>query len=125
MSTLISESLTPIIVALIGAGLLGFVRDGIRGFRARKAAGSPTARETLAVGVADASLLVVAKARDELEEDNARLRVSIVEERNRHAEDRAQWAREKAALRGEIDSLEAKLRGLLDEVTALRSRTSV
>lgn len=120
-----TTALTNIAVALIAAGLLNYARDAFKAFRARKVAGTPEAREALHVATADQSLIVVARARDELVEDNVRLRLTISEERTRHAEDRAQWARDKAILRGEIDSLEAKLRGLLDEVTALRTRTSV
>lgn len=118
------EAVTTIVVALISGGLLSYGKDAVKGYRARKDAATPEAREALAVGVADKSLLVVAKARDELEEDNARLRVTIVEERNRHAEDRAQWVAEKARLRAEIDALEGKLRALLSEVEDLRHRTS-
>lgn len=119
-----TTAVTTVITALIGAGVLTYVRDAVRAIRARRTAATPEAREALHVATADQSLLVVAKARDELVEDNTRLRVTIAEERTRHAEDRAQWAREKAHLRAEIDSLEAKLRGLLDEVTALRTRTT-
>ena len=118
------EAATTVVVALIGAGVLSYLRDFAKGWRSRKEARTPEAREALAVGVADKSLLVVAKARDELEEDNARLRVTIVEERNRHAEDRAQWVAEKSRLRAEIDALEGKLRALLSEVEDLRHRTS-
>lgn len=111
-----TEALTQVTVAVVAAGGLTLAREAVKARRARQAATTP-------VAVADSSLLVVAKARDELEEDNVRLRVLIGEERTRHAEDRAVWAKEKAALRAEIDTLEAKLRMLLEEVAALRTRT--
>jgi len=123
MST--TASVTAIVVALLGAGILTFLRDGLKALRLRRRAATPAGRDALYLETADKSLLVVAKARDELGEDNARLRLSIVEERSRHAEDRAQWARDKAVLRGEIDALEGKLRALLNEVSALRTRTIV
>lgn len=119
-----TTAVTSIITALIAAGILTYVRDAYRAFRARRIAATPAAREALHVATADQSLLVVAKARDELVEDNTRLRVMLAEERTRSAEDRARAEREKALMRAEIDSLEAKLRGLLDEVTALRTRTT-
>lgn len=118
-----TAAVTNVVVALIGAGLLSYGRDSLRAWKARRDQRLPSARDAISVREADASLLVVAKARDELEEDNRRLRVTISEERHRHAEDRATWAQEKSVLRGEIDALEAKLRALLAEVTALRTKT--
>lgn len=118
-----TASITAIVVAALGAGLLSYLRDAFKVWRNRSKAATPAGRDAIYVETADKSLLVVAKARDELGEDNARLRLSIVEERSRHAEDRAQWATEKRELRAEIDSLESKLRALLNEVSALRTRT--
>ncbi len=115
-------SITAVVVALIAAGLLNYVRDAVKAIRARRAASTPEARDALHVTAADQSLLVVVKARDELADDNERLRTTITEERARHAEDRATWAAEKLELRQEIDDLESKLRALLDEVTSLRER---
>lgn len=123
MST--GETVSTVLVALIGAGLLNFARDGIKALVAGRRARTPEARESYTVAAADESLLVVAKARDELEKDNARLRAERTEEDRRHAVDRETWALEKVQLRSEIDALEVKLRGLLDEFTALKSRHAV
>lgn len=113
---------TQIIVALIAAGLLSYIRDAIKTWRDARKANTPSARDAATVAEVDASLVVVAKARDELEEDNRRLRLTISEERARHAEDRDRWDREKRALREEIDGLEHRLRALLAEVEQLRHR---
>lgn len=114
-----TEAITTIVVALIGAGILNWVRDA---YLARKAGkNTPSAKNIAEV---DASLVVVAKARDELQQDNTRLRQELAEERASHNEDRDRWAYEKARLRDEIDQLEAKLRGLLREVEELRTRTA-
>lgn len=113
-----------ITVALIAGGLLSWARDLVKTWRAARDRRQPSARDAATIAEVDASLVVVAKARDELEEDNRRIRLTLSEERHAHAEDRARWEREKALLRGEIDALESKLRGLLAEVEALRSRTT-
>lgn len=113
-----TEAITTIIVALIGAGVLNWARDAWRAHRAAKS----LPRAGAAIAEVDASLVVVAKARDELEEDNRRLRLTLSEERQAHEKDRSRWDREKTQLRSEIDALETKLRGLLAEVEALRSR---
>jgi len=119
-----TTAITSILVALIGAGLLSYTRDAYRAFRSRSAASTPEAREALHVATADQSLIVVARARDELAEDNALLRAALSEERSSAARERAEWAVERRAMRDEIDALEAKLRGLLDEVSALKRRHS-
>ena len=119
-----TTAVTSIITALIAAGLLSYIKDAIRAYRARRIAATPEARDALHVATADQSLLVVAKARDELEEDNRRLRVTLGEERARHDVERNEWYSEKRQMRAEIDELEAKLRGLLREVEQLRTRHS-
>lgn len=117
-----TSAVTDILTALITGGLLSFARDAWRAWKTRQHAHSPEGMESARVASANDSLLVVVKARDELEEDNRRLRETITEERARAAEDRAQAALEKSAMRAEIDSLEAKLRAMLTEVEALKNR---
>lgn len=114
--------ITSILVALIAAGLLSYVRDAIKAIRHRRYAASPEGIASANVAAADGSLLVVVKARDELEADNARLRLELTETRARYTEDRNHWGAEKAEMRGEIDALSAKLRALLAEVEDLRTR---
>jgi len=118
-----------ILVALIGAGLLKFAVDGIKALSKRRQARTPEARDALHVTTADQSLAVVARARDELEDDNNRLRAEItrVERRASEAEARhdAELARRdlrEAAMRAEIETLERKLRALLTEVEKLKDR---
>lgn len=123
-ASMVSTWAVPIIVALIAAGLLGYVRDGVKAWRDIKKRKTPEGRDSARVVAADESLLVVVKARDELENDNARLRLELQETRTRAAEDRAGWAAEKADMRQEIDTLSAKLRALLDEVEDLKTRHS-
>lgn len=58
----------------------------------------------------DASIITVARARDELAEDNTRLRQMIVEERERWDAEREAWSAERLTLRNEIASLETLIR---------------
>lgn len=132
-----TDWVVPIIVALIAAGLGGWVRDLIKGYRAKKAASAPDAVKNAqvhqAVALADESMLVGARARKELVEDNARLREEnqtmrenhakeIAAERAQHAADRMEWRGERQELREEIDALESRLRFALGEVQALKQR---
>lgn len=113
-----------ILIALIGAGLLTTFVDGVKWVYRRRQSRDPEVRSSAAVATADASLSVVARARDELEADNARLRADRAECDARHLAERQQWESEKRAMRAEIDRLEGKLRELLNEVENLRIRHS-
>lgn len=93
--------------ALASGGLVGIVAWARERWRARQPA-----------AIEQASLAVVAKARDELAEDNQRLREELTEERGRHAEDRARWSAEKAGFIAEIDSLWATVADLRKRVHA-------
>lgn len=84
----------------------------------------------------DANILTVARSKDELEVDNARIRQTLHEERVQHAADRAEWSAERAVLRAEAERLEGKLRkqaeraaeqyaALLKEFTELRIRHGI
>lgn len=118
--------ITTILAAAIGAGLLDTVVRGVQWFVKRRRMSQPEAREQAkvhaAVAEADASLAVVARSRDELEDDNRRLREQNETERNRYEEDRAQWRAERAEMRTEIDGIETRLRSALDEVQTLKER---
>jgi hypothetical protein len=111
-----------VLVALIGAGVLRYLEAAVRWLIRRRAATTPAGQSSALLTIADQSVTVVAHSRDELAEDNRRLREQIVEERTRHAEDRAQWAGEKSAMRGEIDSLETRAREMLAELIELKRR---
>lgn len=100
-------------VAFLAFGGLSFVNGVVKDWRSqRNEAPRPV----------DANILTVTKARDAVARDleaergeNARLRQALADEEARNA------ARENA-LRAEIEHLEAKLRALLDELSALKSR---
>lgn len=124
---------TPILIALIGAGLFKAVVDGakyvIARRRAKAEAATPDGRHAVLATTMDQSLAVVARARDELEADNNRLRDAIERADRRAADQQARHDAEIArrdlrekAMRDEIDSLERKLRALLSEVERLKDR---
>lgn len=69
--------------------------------------------------VEQASLAVVAAARDELAEDNARLREQLQEERRRQDDERAGWSAERTRLITEIDSLWSQVEDLRRRVHSL------
>jgi len=82
----------------------------------------------------DASVATVARARDELEADNDRIRVILTEERLRFAAERAEWTNERTRLYADIARLEAQIRlerdqaaarynSLLEHVHSLQRRT--
>ena len=60
-----------------------------------------------------------------LETERDYLGEQLTAEREGRAEERARWEQEKAQLRAEAARLESRLRELLDEVIALRSRHDV
>lgn len=118
-----------IVLALIGTGGLLYLRDAAK-FIAQKFRQTAPERKAqrevhTAVAQYDASLLAVAKARDELLEDNQRLREERREQDARHAADRAEWAKERAELRREIEAMESRLRTALDDLGALKVRHSL
>lgn len=113
---------TEILVALIAGGLLTVARDAYKAFRFRRVQQLPEARQALTISTVDQSLAVVAKARDELEADNERLRRQQAEDHARYEADRARWELRESAMRAEIDALEQKLRDLLREVENMKDR---
>ena len=113
---------TTILVALLGAGLIGYAKDAYAAYRRYRRATNPATQETIHVNLADQSLLVVVRARDELEADNVRLRATLDEERGRAAADRTEASRVRAADRAEIIALEAKVRDILRELEGIKDR---
>lgn len=111
-----------VLIALIGAGLLKYAVDFFKWLRARREAKQPEAVKAATIATVDQSLAVVARARDELEADNARLRAQMAEADARHEADRARWELRDKLRREEIEVLEAKLRALLVEVEKLKDR---
>lgn len=126
---------TQVLVALISAGILTTLRDIVKWIGDRRKGSTPAGRQAVNIATVDQSLAVVAKARDELETDNALLRAMLSEERaasasresdliSRHAAERITWQTEKADLKAEIADLERRLRELLTEVENIRRRTN-
>lgn len=112
---------TAIIIALVAAGALDWARSLVQARSQRKrlalATASPDGRAHAQLEFADQSILVVAKARDELEADNDRLRATLTEVRQdrsnlvaEHAKEREAWRLEREAMRAEIDELSTRLR---------------
>jgi chromosome segregation ATPase len=126
---------TTILVALITAGLLKYAVDLLKWLAARRAGATEQGRTATITATVDQSLAVVARARDELEADNALLRATLAEERANHASERSdliqrhgaerlQWSQERADLQAHIADLERRLREMLAEVESLRLRTT-
>ena len=80
-----SEAWVTIIVALLSGGFFKFVFDTYKDFRDRP---SKEVREVSMVGQ---SIETVVRARDELEEDNRRIRTTFAEERKQWGEERARY----------------------------------
>lgn len=113
---------TEILVALIAAGLLKYLIDGLKWFSSRRKLGTPEAKAAFTLTTVDQSLTIVAKARDELEADNARLRAQMAEADARHATEMARRDAREAGLHEEILRLETKVREILAEVESLKFR---
>lgn len=113
---------TAILIALISAGLFKYLVDASRWWRSRRQAQTPAAQQAMTISTVDQSLSVVARARDELEADNTRLRRLMTEADARHEADRVRWELLDARRREEIEALESKLRALLGEVERLKDR---
>lgn len=116
-----------IVLALIAAGGAGYVRDLIvAALKRRRDKLTPAAAQQAAiheaVRQADESLIVTGRSRDALVADNERLRAERTEIERRHALDRAEWARERAELRAEIEEMEARWRKALDDLGQLKAR---
>lgn len=115
-----------IIVAVItyGGGL--YLKELVQFLRKRVQQSGPERQEEQkihrAVAEHESSMLAIAKARDELIEDNQRLREERREQDARHAADRAEWARERGEMRRDIEEMETRLRTALVDLGALRAR---
>lgn len=117
-----TEAITTILSALIAAGLLNFVRDYFKSRTKARQDGSPAAQDRLHLTAADESLVIVAKARDELVEDNKRLREALADERTGREDDRRRWEAREQSYRAEIEALEQKVRAILEELANLKTR---
>jgi chromosome segregation ATPase len=123
-----SDIITPIIVALIGgSGVLGYVVSLVKQGRLLVRKGEASEQRLARIDETDRSLLVVAKARDELAEDNARLRAERAEcdERERLLRlqidrERAEHEAERQRWRERLLDLERKLAQMQGEIRRLK-----
>lgn len=124
------------ILALLSSGGAKLIYDASRQWR------SAPPRAVRSQGIVDANIATVARARDELEEDNIRLRMILGEERKQrteverlHTEERARWLTDQRRLRADVNRLEMRLRSeqadaaarydaLLEQVHRLRLRAN-
>jgi chromosome segregation ATPase len=117
---------TVILTTLISAGLLKAAIDLVKWIYKRRqdraVAASPEGQKAAQLATVDQSLAVVARARDELEADNERLRREITEKDARHASELAYRDAREAAYREEIVRLESKVREILAELEGLKRR---
>ncbi len=109
---------------LLTAGLGGFLWGQVKAWGVRRRARTEDTAERRHMTEIDGSLLTVVRARDELEDDNRRLREQLSEERRWRAEDQQRHERERDAMRAEMDRLEERLRELLVEVQDLKQRAA-
>lgn len=131
-----STWLPQLLAILLSGAVIKLIADAIKALREKHKRTQPQAVERQrvhdAVAAADESIIVVAKARDELAEDNARLREQIVADRQRYDRDRDDWRfqqaayeAEKKAMRAEVASVETQLRRALGEIEGLKARYGI
>lgn len=134
------EAYVTIIVALITAGALSFLRDTVRGIRRRWAESTADALERKndehEMDSADKSSIRLIRENTALAARNEQLYAELTKNDERHSAERQAWrdrevalraeseARE-AALRAELDDMERRLRDMLDELVELRTRHGV
>lgn len=128
--------LVPLLAAALGAGLLNLIDRSVRAIVARYRASRPEVAEQrkihAAVQQADESIAVVARARDELEEDNRRLRDQSTTDRQRYEKDLnflrlrvSELESREKALRDEVNNMEKRLRQALGEIEGLKARYDI
>lgn len=135
MATPTPDPWVTVFLAVLSGGGVKYAYDAFRAWRAEPP------KEMRYAGVIDANIATVARARDELGEDVARLREMLAEERSqriadeaRHATERARWLFDQERLRADVARLENQIRteraeanlrydALLAQVTRLGART--
>jgi chromosome segregation ATPase len=92
------------IMGLLSTGSGKFIWDTYKDWRSQP---SKVMRESTDI---DASIVTVARARDELEADNVRLRQELIESEERHSRERERWLGDQERLRADVARLEAQIR---------------
>lgn len=115
----------PIVVAIIGAGGLDFIRSMIRARREEAQKETPEGRKATHLGLADKSLLI-------LERTNTALSRDLDAERRAHAKTADRYEKALAAerarndeLRRELRQVEEQLRQALAQVDAIKTRHKI
>lgn len=111
MSTATPSPWVAVFLAIISGGGLKYLYDSFKDWR------NATPVEIRKQSVVDASIVTVSRARDQLEEDNTRLRETHAEdrgiwqaERDRFERERQSWIAREQALQAEIEQLRASIR---------------
>jgi hypothetical protein len=128
--------LPQLLAVVLSVGVINLVERGIRSAVARRKATRPEVVENRkvhdAVAQADQSIAVIAKARDDLAEDNRMLREQSGIDRQRYIKDLdflrlrvAELEAERAVMRKEIDSMETMLRHALQEIEEMKRRYGI
>jgi hypothetical protein len=116
--------------AVMTGGVAKYVYDVYKDWRARPP------KELASSTVVDASIATIARARDELEEDNARLRLTLAEERNQFNTERARYLadinrlevqirKERDEYARQAEAAAGRYDALLDQVRHLKSRPGI
>ena len=124
MRRVTSAQVVSIIIALLSGGLI----MAIVALRRSKHENAKIDREAEAIGaktpaeVESVAITTMTTALTSAQTQVKALEQQAVDRESRHAVERAEWYSERSALRGEIDALEARLRAVLDELSALKDR---
>lgn len=151
LAAVLSDNLTAIILGLLTAGALTFVRDAVKFIRARAARNTPEAQENErrrleqarvndAVEAANNSVVVAVRSNAMLQADAERYQREIAAINTRHDQERAAWHAERDAmqashdrdrerwesqrsvLQAELDAMERRWREALDDLVDFRQR---
>lgn len=124
-----------VISILVSGGMLGYVRDWVKDHRVITRTPKLVRDQIAANTATDSSITVLARARDELAEDNERLRRTLGEERKNagelrailyreredHARERSDWEAREQRYLARIEALERRVNELLDDIHRLRA----
>ncbi len=120
------DAYVTIIVALIAAGALTFLKEAIAAVRRRWSESAADALERKQVEAemdnADKSSIRLIRENTALATRNEQLYAELTRSDARHTEERMAWYEERATMRREMDDMERRLRDMLDELVELRTR---
>lgn len=94
-----SNTALTIFTALIGAGLLAYLKELIVWLTKRRAATTPEAKIVTSLEEATRTIAILRATRDDLQNENDTLRATLKDERDYHAQDRIEWRTREGELR--------------------------